>query len=156
MIEKALTLNLDCVVLDLEDGVALNQKTEARNLVTNAFLSHNFGRSEKAIRINSIGTEFFDQDMEAVSKIVNKLDAILLPKVENAQQVKQIHKILDKSVRGQLFSFFFHFSLSLFCVKVDEISSPNVKIFACIESPHGLFNLKDICQVSHRLDALVV
>lgn len=42
------------MVLDFEDGVALNQKPKARQLVAEVLQSANFGRSERTVRINSI------------------------------------------------------------------------------------------------------
>ena len=50
-LSKATQLNLDTVVLDLEDGVALNHKKEARGLIVKALLAKNerngsqFGRA---------------------------------------------------------------------------------------------------------------
>jgi citrate lyase beta subunit len=51
-------LDLDVVVLDLEDGVALNKKNDARKSVSGALQSLAFGRAEKAVRINSIRSGF--------------------------------------------------------------------------------------------------
>lgn len=50
----ALGLDLDVMVLDFEDGVALNQKTKARQLVAETLHKADFGRTEKTVRINSI------------------------------------------------------------------------------------------------------
>jgi len=54
----ATTLDLDVLVFDFEDGVALNKKAEARAKVVNAIKNINFGRAEKSIRINSIRSGF--------------------------------------------------------------------------------------------------
>lgn len=50
----ALGLDLDVMVLDFEDGVALNQKSKARQLVADTLKSSQFGRTERTVRINSI------------------------------------------------------------------------------------------------------
>lgn len=50
----ALGLDLDVMVLDFEDGVALNQKTKARQLVAETLRNSQFGRTERTVRINSI------------------------------------------------------------------------------------------------------
>lgn len=50
----ALGLDLDVMVLDFEDGVALNQKAKARQLVAETLKSAQFGRTERTVRINSI------------------------------------------------------------------------------------------------------
>ena len=49
-IEKALTLNVDCICMDMEDGVALNHKAEARRTIVAALRELDFGRSEKLVR----------------------------------------------------------------------------------------------------------
>jgi hypothetical protein len=51
---EAAAMDLDVVVLDFEDGVALNSKADARRLVKEALAQHSFGRAEKLIRINSV------------------------------------------------------------------------------------------------------
>ncbi len=53
-IEKATQLNLDCVVLDLEDGVAINQKENARKLILQSLKTKKFGRA--GILYDSIDT----------------------------------------------------------------------------------------------------
>ena len=53
-IQTALGLDLDVMVLDFEDGVALNQKPKARQLVAETLLKQDFGRTERTVRINSI------------------------------------------------------------------------------------------------------
>lgn len=50
----ALGLDLDVMVLDFEDGVALNQKAKARQLVADTLKNAQFGRTERTVRINSI------------------------------------------------------------------------------------------------------
>jgi len=50
----ALGLDIDVMVLDFEDGVALNQKPKARQLVAEMLSKTDFGRTERTVRINSI------------------------------------------------------------------------------------------------------
>lgn len=47
---KATQLNLDTVVLDLEDGVAINQKKNAREIVVKMVKNEKFGRAEKCTK----------------------------------------------------------------------------------------------------------
>lgn len=78
---------MDCVVLDLEDGVAINQKQTARELVVKSFQTLNFGRAEKSIRMNAIGSGLENKDLEECIKPLaksGKLDSIVV-----------IFKILD-------------------------------------------------------------
>ena len=50
----AMGLDIDVMVLDFEDGVALNQKPNARRLVADFLSKGDFGRTERTVRINSI------------------------------------------------------------------------------------------------------
>lgn len=52
--QLAMGLDLDVMVLDFEDGVALNQKAKARQLVAETLRNGEFGRTERTVRINSI------------------------------------------------------------------------------------------------------
>ena len=55
-IEKSTTLGVDCICMDMEDGVAMSRKTEARAIIAQAMKDLDFGKSERCIRINSIGS----------------------------------------------------------------------------------------------------
>ena len=56
-IEKAIGLGVDCIVMDLEDGVAFSQKEEARRTIVQVLQTLDFGRTERLIRINPVGSE---------------------------------------------------------------------------------------------------
>jgi len=79
-VEKALSLDPDAVILDLEDAVAIAEKPAARTAVTAALTRPR--RSALYIRINALDTEFCFGDLLAVVR--PGLDGIILPKVENA------------------------------------------------------------------------
>jgi len=55
-IEKTTTLGVDCACLDLEAGVALNRKNEARTTVADALRQLSFGTTERLVRINPVGS----------------------------------------------------------------------------------------------------
>src|SRR5262245_5400420 len=84
-IQKGISLGVDSVVMDLEDGVALNRKTEARTTIAAALRDLNFGRSERMVRINPIGSGLEQADLDAV--LPHRPDSILLPKVEYAEHL---------------------------------------------------------------------
>jgi spermidine synthase len=52
-IQKATTLGVDCICLDLEDGVAQNRKGEARQNIARALATLDFGRAERLVRMFS-------------------------------------------------------------------------------------------------------
>jgi citrate lyase subunit beta-like protein len=85
-IEKALTLGVDCICMDMEDGVAPNRKSEARRTISRALDELNFGHSEKLARINAVGSGLETEDIEEV--LDSRPDGIVVPKVEAPEQVE--------------------------------------------------------------------
>ena len=84
-IEKALTLGVDCICMDLEDGVAFGRKPAARRTVTAALDELEFGRAERLVRINAAGSGLEADDLAAV--LSHHPDGIVLPKVETPEDV---------------------------------------------------------------------
>ena len=66
-LEKAKTIPCDGLILDLEDSVAPDDKAAAREAVCAAATSGEYGARELTIRVNSIGTEWHDDDLRAAS-----------------------------------------------------------------------------------------
>ena len=50
-INKAITLGVDCICMDMEDGVAITRKLEARAVIAQAMKELDFGKAERCIRI---------------------------------------------------------------------------------------------------------
>lgn len=85
-IEKAATeLDADSVCMDLEDGVALNAKEEARKTVTRALNELDFGGSEKLVRVNNMESGLIPDDLDAV--LPAHPEGIVLPKVGSGEEV---------------------------------------------------------------------
>jgi citrate lyase subunit beta/citryl-CoA lyase len=91
MIEKAATLAADEVILDLEDGVAIDAKDAAR-----ANLPLGRARGTLAIRINSLTTEWWRDDLAAVADA--RPDVVVVPKVESADDVHAVVELLTAGV----------------------------------------------------------
>ena len=87
-VEKVFTVGADAVVLDLEDAVALEQKTATRATVVEALKTRPKRASRGYIRVNAIDTELCYGDLQEV--IGPWLDGILLPKVESAGQLQTV------------------------------------------------------------------
>lgn len=81
-------LAADCIVLDCEDGVALNRKEEARSNAAKFLSAGNFpNRQEIGIRVNSAASEFLDEDLRALGGASNPPPAIMFPKVDSANDL---------------------------------------------------------------------
>ena len=78
-LEKARTLPVDALILDLEDAVAPDAKEVARAQVAAAVKDGGFGRREVVIRVNGPATPWGKDDLAAAAAAGP--DAILMPKV---------------------------------------------------------------------------
>ncbi|NWG07180.1 MAG: CoA ester lyase [Chloroflexi bacterium] len=134
-IEKATTLGVDCICMDLEDGTALNKKAEARAIIAQAMKELDFGNSERCIRINSIGSGFEKDDL--ASALAARPDSIVVPKIESAEQVKW--------VSGQIESF----------ELANGLAIGAIRILIGVETARGILNLKEIAEADKRLEAII-
>src|ERR1051326_5199250 len=94
-VEKALTLDADAVILDLEDAVATAEKPAAREAVAAAFVRPR--RGLLYVRVNAVDTEFCYGDLVAIVR--SGLDGIILPKVESAAGLATVHWLLAQLER---------------------------------------------------------
>ena len=78
-LEKAKTLPVDALILDLEDAVAPDAKVPARELACAAAVSGAYGMRELTIRVNGLGSPWHDDDLAAVCAAGP--DGIVVPKV---------------------------------------------------------------------------
>jgi citrate lyase beta subunit len=134
-IEKATTLGVDSVCMDMEDGVAIQQKAEARAVIAQAMRELDFGRSERCIRINSVGSGFEKYDLAAA--VATDPDAVVVPKVENASQVRAISdyiEMYERSARKTL---------------------GGIRMLVGVETAKGILNLKEIAEADRRLEAII-
>ncbi len=83
-IEKARSLPVDVVILDLEDSVAPQSKAAARQQAAAAVRAGGFGSRELVVRINGLDTEWWLDDFNMITHA--KPDAVLLPKVSSPHQ----------------------------------------------------------------------
>jgi len=90
---KGPKLGADAIVIDLEDSVAAESKSQARQNVIDALSNNDYGYRLRVVRVNGESSEWFAADMGLLQHI--KPDAILLPKVESAQTIQHIQKLLD-------------------------------------------------------------
>ncbi|MCB0100556.1 MAG: CoA ester lyase, partial [Anaerolineales bacterium] len=134
MIAKSITLGVDSICMDMEDGAALNKKAEARATIAKALQELDFGTSEKLVRINSVGSGWEKDDIEAV--LPYHPDGIVIPKVESFEQVEWASKIIEDAELKNGW-------------KVNSI-----RILIGVETAKGILNLKEI--TAHpRLDAII-
>jgi len=96
-VEKALSLDADAVILDLEDAVAIAEKPATRAVVAAAFERPRQGLLY--VRVNAVDTEFCYGDLVAI--VQRGLDGIILPKVESAAGLATIDWLLAQLERDR-------------------------------------------------------
>jgi citrate lyase subunit beta/citryl-CoA lyase len=130
-LEKARTLPADALILDLEDAVAPDAKVAARERVAAAVAAGGYGRREVAIRVNGIGTEWHDDDVRAAAAAGP--DAVLVPKVERADDVRTVEAALEAAGAPE-----------------------RTHLWAMLETPDAVLNARQVAAASDRLDVLVL
>jgi citrate lyase subunit beta / citryl-CoA lyase len=92
-LEKGRSLPADALILDLEDAVAPDAKRDARTQVIDAAKAGGYGGREIVIRVNGLNTPWGYADLVAAATA--GADAILLPKTENPENVRQAVTVLE-------------------------------------------------------------
>lgn len=129
-LDKARSLDADVLIFDFEDGVAPDRKEEARRQVTAALKAGGY-KAECVIRINDPATKLGAADLKAAA--VSGVDAVLLPKVETAQKVRDA--ALRLAAAG---------------------APPSMGIWCMIETPLGVLRTQDIAFSSPHLKCIVM
>jgi len=130
-LEKARSIPADVLFLDLEDAVAPDAKETARAQVCAAAAARQYGRREVVVRINGLDTGWGHADLPPVA--VCGADAILLPKVESADQVRHLEALM-----------------------ADCGAPDGMAIMCMIETPMGVLHAEEIAASSPRLSCLVM
>lgn len=94
-VEKCLTLDADCVILDLEDAVAVAEKEATRATVVAALEGERTGAGY--VRVNAFDTPYCYRDVCAV--VDPAVDGIVLPKVESADQLLAVDWLVSQLER---------------------------------------------------------
>ncbi|MBQ7255989.1 MAG: HpcH/HpaI aldolase/citrate lyase family protein [Oscillospiraceae bacterium] len=128
--------NEDCMVFDMEDSVPLAEKDAARLLIYHMIRDHRPAGKYIIIRVNGIYSEYIDEDLEAAVRA--KPDAIRIPKVEYANEVKMI----DEKITA--------------IEKEAGIEEGSIELWCNIESYLGVLNAYEIASASPRVVALAL
>jgi citrate lyase subunit beta / citryl-CoA lyase len=97
-LEKARSLDADCLILDLEDSVGPDAKEVAREMVRDVVVGGGFGHRETIIRINALDTPWGEEDMLAA--IAARPDAILAPKVSTQAELSALRAVFSAADVG--------------------------------------------------------
>jgi citrate lyase subunit beta/citryl-CoA lyase len=133
MLEKARSIEVDEVVIDLEDGVVPARKAEARAEALAALA----GGSVASVRVNAPGTPWAHEDVIALGGAGSRPRSVVIPKVESAGDLAFVDRLLDGVERA-------------------AGHAEPLGVQALVESAAGLRALDEIAAGSPRLEAIVL
>jgi citrate lyase subunit beta / citryl-CoA lyase len=135
---KAPTVPADMTFLDLEDSVAPLEKEAARAKAVDAIKNLSWDERVLCVRINAWDTKWTYGDViEVVGGAGERLDEVMLPKVQTAAEVVALDLLLNQ---------------------VEEnagLPVGHIGIEAQIETTRGLINVDEICAASPRLETII-
>ncbi len=138
MLDKARTLPVDQVFMDIEDAVAPLAKPQARKNIVAALNEGGYEGKIRAVRVNDWTTQWTYTDViEVVEGAGANLDAIMLPKVQSADQVIALDLLLTQ------------------LEKSNGLEVGRIGIEAQIENALGLINVDAIAQASPRVETII-
>ena len=131
-----LATKVDVLLANLEDGVPASEKEAARAGMVNVGKTVDFGAAQFWIRINSLDSPWaLDDIITAVTEIGDVLDVIMVPKVEGAEDIHYIDRLLAQlEARAGL--------------------SRPIQVHAILETARGVVNVEEICAASPRMQGL--
>ena len=126
-LKKSSTLDVDSLIYDLEDSVALSAKEDARKAIIDILNSGVNKNKEQVIRINNFDSEEGQKDLKILENC--SPDAILVPKVNEAKDIQECEKY---------------------------INNKEIKIWVMMETALSIVNAYDIAKSSKYLKCFVM
>jgi citrate lyase beta subunit len=134
-IRKATTLGVDCICMDMEDGVAVNRKETARETIFEALRMLDFSRAERLVRINPVGSGLENEDIRAA--LEGHPDGIVVPKVETPKQVRWASQSIASAEQK------------------NGWTPGEISLIIIVETARAMINLVQIAGADSRLQALI-
>ena len=139
MLAKAPGLGADMVFIDLEDSVSPLEKEAARAKAVRAVREQDWGDAILCVRVNSWDTPWTAFDViEVVGEAGERLEEVMLPKVQSAAEVVALDLLLTQVERKA------------------GLPDGHIGIEAQIETARGLINVEEICAASPRLETIIL
>ncbi|HET7404234.1 MAG TPA: CoA ester lyase [Usitatibacter sp.] len=129
-LNKARTLRVDSVILDLGDPILVEAKEDSRRNVCEAVLAGGYGRREVVVRVNDLDSPWGRDDVKAVA--TSGVEAILFPNIESKADVEEALTLLDAA------------------------GGSHLPIMVMIESPMAVLHAEEIARASDRIACMVV
>ena len=127
---------VDIILGNLEDAITVENKEAAREGLVEIANATDFGTTQLWTRVNSLDSPWHLDDMaRLVTAIGDKLDVIMIPKVEGAEDIHYVDRLLAQlEAKAQL--------------------ERPILVHALLETPQGVNNIEEICAASPRMQGL--
>ncbi len=126
----------DVILGNLEDAVPADRKLEAREGLVKIGSENDFGSTQLWTRINSLDSPWaLDDILRLVTEIGDKLDGIMVPKVEGAWDIHYVDRLLAQ-------------------VEARAGLKKPILLHALLETATGVSNVEEICGASPRMQGL--
>jgi citrate lyase subunit beta/citryl-CoA lyase len=129
-LNKARTLRVDSVILDLGDPILVEKKVDSRKSVCEAVLAGGYGRREVVVRVNDLDSPWGRDDVKAMARV--GVDALLFPNIESKADVSEALTLLDSA------------------------GGSHLPVMLMIESPIGVLRAEEIAAASDRIACIVM
>jgi citrate lyase subunit beta/citryl-CoA lyase len=129
-LNKARTLRVDSVILDLGDPILVEAKEQSRRNVVEAVLAGGYGRREVVVRVNDFDSPWGPDDVKSVARC--GADAVLFPNIESRADVHEALAALDNA------------------------GGSHLPIMVMVESPLAVLRAEEIASASDRIACIVM
>ncbi len=122
-LEKAASIPADVIIFDLEDSVAPDVKSQAREAVAETVNYLIQGRREIVVRVNGLDTPWIARDLAAMATV--QPDAVLVPKISRTEDIRRIRAAIAAAGARR-----------------------DLRLWAMIETPAAVLNVADIAAIA--------
>ena len=150
-LDKARSLPADGLILDMEDSVAPEAKSLAREQVAAALEMGGYGHRELIVRINALSTEWGAQDIEAICNFPTAPDAILIPKIDSAKDVVNVIAAFERSGCPETVDMWIMAETPLCILNIAEVAAAHPRLRGMVL---GTSDLSKDTRVRHTPDRL--
>ena len=131
-----LATKVDVLLANLEDGVPATDKEAARQGLVDVGRSVDFGTAQFWTRVNSLDSPWgLDDLLTAVTEVGDKLDVIMIPKVEGAEDIHYVDRLVAQ-------------------LEAKAGLERPILLHAILETARGVANVEEICGASPRMQGL--
>jgi len=127
---------VDVLLANLEDGVPATEKEAARQGLVDVGRSVDFGSTQFWTRVNSLDSPWgLDDIVTAVTEVGDKLDVLMVPKVEGAEDIHYVDRLVAQ-------------------LEAKAGLDRPILLHAILETARGVANVEEICGASPRMQGL--